>query len=72
VEELRQELESRGYLGLSLAAKKMLPGRIGTSEEDFLLFNREFVMLKRRVCPSSSQPASFTSAPIIRSSGASV
>ncbi|HUI46303.1 MAG TPA: type II secretion system F family protein [Nitrospirota bacterium] len=50
-EELRQELESKGYLVLSLAAKKIQFGRRGGSEKSFLLFNQEFVTLIKAGLP---------------------
>jgi type IV pilus assembly protein PilC len=50
-EELRQELESKGYLVLSLATKKIRLGSRGASEKDFLLFNQEFVTLIKAGLP---------------------
>jgi len=50
-EELRQELESKGYLVLSLTAKK-IGFRMGVfSDKDFLLFNQEFVTLIKAGLP---------------------
>ncbi len=51
VEELRQELENKGYLVLSLAAKKNRFEKKGGNEKDFLLFNQEFVTLIKAGLP---------------------
>ena len=50
-EELRRELEGRGYLVLSLAAKKELLRGGGHSSKDFLLFNQEFATLIKAGMP---------------------
>jgi type IV pilus assembly protein PilC len=49
--ELRQELEGRGYLVLSLTQKKTGLSRGGGSAKDFLLFNQEFATLVKAGLP---------------------
>ncbi len=50
-EDLRHELEGRGYLVLSLAEKKAGFRRGGQSSKDFLLFNQEFATLIKAGLP---------------------
>ncbi len=51
VEELRRELEGRGYLVLGLAEKKSAARRGGYHAKDFLLFNQEFATLVKAGMP---------------------
>jgi type IV pilus assembly protein PilC len=50
-EELRHELEGRGYLVLDLAVKKEMLRGGGHSAKDFLLFNQEFATLIKAGMP---------------------
>ena len=43
--DLRRELESKGYLVLSLEKKRLVSSGSRGSAKDFLIFNREFVAL---------------------------
>ncbi len=50
-EELRQELEGRGYLILSLEKKRSAIGRGRGSSKNFLIFNQEFATLIKAGLP---------------------
>ncbi len=50
-EELRRDLEGRGYLVLGLAEKKATVRRAGQGAKDFLLFNQEFATLVKAGLP---------------------
>lgn len=50
-EELRQQLESRGYLVLGIQPKRSLLGRRKGSAKDFLIFNQEFMTLVKAGLP---------------------
>ena len=49
--ELRQELEGRGYLVLSLEKKRASLGRSSGNAKDFLIFNQEFATLIKAGLP---------------------
>lgn len=49
--ELRQELEAKGYLILSLAEKRVRLRNSGAKPKDFLLFNQEFATLIKAGLP---------------------
>jgi type IV pilus assembly protein PilC len=51
IEELRQDLETRGYLVTSLQEKKLGLGSTRGSAKDFLIFNQEFATLIKAGLP---------------------